>query len=103
MDRENLRNDAEPTIRRPSDRDLAGVLHEVSNALTVVLGWIDRARGEIDSLPTVEDALAIAASRARHARQIVRRAIGADVPDDVPASVASILAEAAKGCEPEAK
>ncbi|MRG97669.1 ATP-binding protein [Polyangium spumosum] len=103
MDRENLRNDAEPTIRRPSDRDLAGVLHEVSNALTVVLGWIDRARGEIDSMPTVEDALTVAASRARHARQIVRRAIGADVPDDAPASVASILAEAAKGCEPEAK
>ena len=102
-DKESLRIDVEQAMRRPTDRDLAGVLHEVSNALTVVLGWIDRARGEIDSLPTVEDALAIAASRARHARQIVRRAIGADVPDDAPASVATILAEAAKGCEPEAK
>jgi len=86
-----------------AERDLAGVLHEVSNALTVVLGWIDRARGDIDSMPSVEDALAIAASRARHARQIVRRAIGADVPDDVPTSVNTLLSEAAMGCDPEAK
>ena len=27
------------------ERDLAGALHEVSNALTVVLGWLDSARG----------------------------------------------------------
>jgi len=102
-DRESPRIDVESTSRRPSDRDLAGVLHEVSNALTVVLGWIDRARSDIDAPSGVEDALVIAATRARHARQIVRRAIGADVPDDTPASVASILAEAAKGCEPEAE
>ncbi len=88
---------------KQSDRDLPGVLHEVSNALTVVLGWIDRARGEIEGQPVVDDALAIAAARARHARQIVRRAIGADVPDEAPQSVATILDEAATGCEPEAK
>lgn len=93
----------EPLARKQSDRDLPGVLHEVSNALTVVLGWIDRARGEIEGMPVVEDALAIAAARARHARQIVRRAIGADVPDEMPQSVAAILDEAATGCEPEAK
>ncbi|UQA62637.1 sensor histidine kinase [Polyangium aurulentum] len=78
-------------------------MHEVSNALTVVLGWIDRARGELDDAPSVEDALAIAASRARHARQIVRRAIGADVPDEQPTTVAAILTEAATGLDPEAK
>lgn len=88
--------------RRQSDRDLAGVLHEVSNALTVVLGWIDRARDELDGAPSVEDALTIAATRARHARQIVRRAIGADVPDDAPCGAEALLRDAIKGCEPEA-
>ena len=95
--------EVEPLSRRQSERDLAGALHEVSNALTVVLGWIDRARGELEDAPSVEDALAIAASRARHARQIVRRAIGADVPDELPATVAAILTEAATGLDPEAK
>jgi CheY-like chemotaxis protein/two-component sensor histidine kinase len=88
--------------RRQSDRDLAGVLHEVSNALTVVLGWIDRARVELDGESSVEDALSIAAARARHARQIVRRAIGADVPDDAPCAAAALLRDAITGCEPEA-
>lgn len=88
--------------RRQSDRDLAGVLHEVSNALTVVLGWIDRARDEIDEAPSVEHALSIAAVRARHARQIVRRAIGADVPDDAPCTAEALLRDASTGCEPEA-
>ncbi len=95
--------ESEPLSRRQNERDLAGALHEVSNALTVVLGWIDRARGEVEDAGSVEAALAIAASRARHARQIVRRAIGADVPDEVPATVASILTEAATGLDPEAK
>jgi CheY-like chemotaxis protein len=89
--------------RKQSERDLAGALHEVSNALTVVLGWIDRARGEFEDPSSVEDALAIAASRARQARQIVRRAIGADVPDELPTTVAAILTEAATGLDPEAK
>jgi CheY-like chemotaxis protein len=101
--KEPPKHDVEAMSRRPSDRDLAGVLHEVSNALTVVLGWIDRARGELDAMPTVEDALAIAASRARHARGIVRRAIGADVPDESPTSVPALVREAATGCDPEAQ
>jgi CheY-like chemotaxis protein len=95
--------EAEPSSRRQTERDLAGALHEVSNALTVVLGWIDRARGEVEDAGSVEAALAIAASRARHARHIVRRAIGADVPDEVPTTVAAILTEAATGLDPEAR
>lgn len=94
--------DADATARKQSDRDLAGALHEVSNALTVVLGWIDRARNEVDPTSSVEQALSIAAARARHARLIVRRAIGADVPDDAPCSADSILRDALMGCEPEA-
>ena len=94
--------DTDHPSRRQSDRDLAGVLHEVSNALTVVLGWIDRARTELDGAAPVEDALSIAAARARHARQIVRRAIGADIPDDAPCAITSMLRDAITGCEPEA-
>jgi len=102
-EQEPLKFAAEPLARRHSERDLAGVLHEVSNALTVVLGWIDRARSDTECVPSVEDALSIASSRARHARHIVRRAIGAEVPDDVPMTVSAIIAEAAMGLDPEAK
>jgi CheY-like chemotaxis protein len=94
--------DTDASGRKQSDRDLAGALHEVSNALTVVLGWIDRARSEIDVTSPVEQALSIAATRARHARQIVRRAIGADVPDDAPCAAEGLLRDALTGCEPEA-
>lgn len=99
---ESSKVDTDATSRKQSDRDLAGALHEVSNALTVVLGWIDRARAEVDAASAVENALSIAAVRARHARQIVRRAIGADVPDDAPCSADTILRDALMGCEPEA-
>jgi CheY-like chemotaxis protein len=96
--------EAEPNSRRlTSPEDLAGALHEVSNALTVVLGWIDRARTELEGACAADDALAIAASRARHARHIVRRAIGADVPEDEPTGIAAILTEAAVGLDPEAR
>jgi CheY-like chemotaxis protein len=83
------------------ERDLASALHEVSNALTVVLGWIERAR---DASPAeVPAALDIAAARARHARTIVRRAIGADVPPEESAAVSALVRDAVKGLEPEAK
>lgn len=99
---ESSKIDGEVTARRQSDRDLAGALHEVSNALTVVLGWLDRARTELDEAPSIADALSIVAARARHARQIVRRAIGADVPVDAPCAAEAILRDAITGCEPEA-
>lgn len=99
---ESSKGDAETGTRKHSDRDLAGALHEVSNALTVVLGWIDRARLELDATSSLEGALSIASTRARHARQIVRRAIGADVPEDAPCAVEALLRDATTGCEPEA-
>lgn len=83
------------------ERDLAGALHEVSNALTVVLGWIEQARigGVGDGLA----ALDIASFRARQARHIVRRAIGADVPEDLPCAVEELVRDAVIGLEPEAR
>lgn len=85
----------------PPERDLAGALHEVSNALTVILGWIDQARS--DSGPGALGALDIAAFRARQARHIIRRAIGADVPEDPHRSVEAVVGDAATGLDPEAR
>src|SRR4051812_29289889 len=65
------------------ERDLAGALHEVSNALTVVLGWIEGARAA-DQNSNVRGALDVAIARARLAHRIVRRAIGAAVDGDEP-------------------
>lgn len=90
----------------PADptRDLGAALHEVSNALTVVLGWIERARGGLDepgATPEVQRALDIASSRAAQARGIVRRAIGAETGPEPHASVALLVDDALTGIEPE--
>jgi CheY-like chemotaxis protein len=81
--------------------DLAGALHEVSNALTVVLGWIERARDARAVGGDVERALDVAADRASLARSIVRRAIGAEALAEPPAAVATVVADAVVGLEPE--
>jgi CheY-like chemotaxis protein/two-component sensor histidine kinase len=62
---------------RPAQRDLAGVLHDVSNALTVVLGWVGEARAEGATPDAVAYALTIIDQRARVARDLARQAIGA--------------------------
>jgi CheY-like chemotaxis protein len=61
------------------DRDLAGALHEVSNALTVVLGWLDNARVGLEGAPL--QAVEIARSHAVLGHVIARRAVGAPVGD----------------------
>ena len=93
------RHDSAP----PSSAGLAEALHEVSNALTVVIGWIERARAESSSPLAVERALDVASGRAAQARIIVRRAIGAEVPDAAPRSAAAVLNDAVLGIEPEAR
>ncbi|MGK3988575.1 hybrid sensor histidine kinase/response regulator [Sorangium sp. So ce136] len=65
------------TATLPSAQELAVALHEVSNALTVIVGCIERAQGEQQG-PELSRALGVAASRARDARRLIRRAIGAD-------------------------
>jgi CheY-like chemotaxis protein len=61
------------------DRDLAGALHEVSNALTVVLGWLDNARAAAsgEALQAIE----VARAHASLGHAIARRAVGAPVGD----------------------
>ncbi len=68
----------------PSDphRDLAGVLHDVSNALTVLLGWVGEARSPEATAERVTYALSIVEQRARIARDLARHAIGAPRIDE---------------------
>jgi CheY-like chemotaxis protein len=63
-------------------RDLAGVLHDVSNALTVLLGWIGETRGPDATPESVADALKIIEQRARIARDLARQAIGSPFIDE---------------------
>jgi CheY-like chemotaxis protein len=56
--------------------NMAGALHEVSNALTVVLGWLNAARAETLTGP-VREALDVAYKHARRGHQVARTAIGA--------------------------
>jgi CheY-like chemotaxis protein len=98
--------EADPPGEAPSAdgerRDLAGALHEVSNALTVVLGWLERAREGRESAEEVSRALDVASGRAAQARAIVRRAIGAEVEVEPAATAASVVRDAVVGLEPEA-
>lgn len=57
--------------------DLAGALHDVSNALTVLLGWVAEARAEGAPHETVAYALGMVEGRARAARDLARRVLGA--------------------------
>ncbi|WP_437675609.1 hybrid sensor histidine kinase/response regulator [Sorangium sp. So ce131] len=99
----------------PSAQELAVALHEVSNALTVIVGCIERAQGEHGA--EVSRALGLAASRARDARRLIRRAIGAGAearPAGDAEAVSAPLVEPARllgeiiddvvtGLEPEAR
>ena len=60
------------------ERDLAGALHEVSNALTVVLGWLECAQEDLGTNDVVKRAVDIAMSHAKLGRRLARRAIGDD-------------------------
>jgi CheY-like chemotaxis protein len=59
----------------PVESDLAGALHDVSNALTVVVGWLEVALGRSSPQEMVE-AIDVALSHARFGHRVARRAIG---------------------------
>ena len=94
---------------RPSEADphadVTGALHDVSNALTVLLGWASEARSGGPAL--FERALGIIEAKAREARDVARRAIGAQTPADagVDASdtpIDEIVADVVEALEVEA-
>lgn len=62
-------------------QELAGALHEVSNALTVVLGWLEVAEQHVVG-ERAREALQVALRQARLGHRIARRAIGAGTPSD---------------------
>src|SRR5690606_18159345 len=80
----------------------SGTLHEVSNALTVVLGWLDLA-GKAPTLEEAREALRVAHEHARRGQAMARRSIGAEVIHEVKKRMASELVEfAAQSVEPQA-
>jgi CheY-like chemotaxis protein len=85
------------------ERDLAGALHEVSNALTVVLGWLECAQEEMGGADVARRAVDIAMSHAKLGRRVARRAIGDD--SDVLAEEAdleTLVRDVVTGVEREA-
>ena len=84
-------------------RDLEGTLHEVSNALTVLLGWIAEARAPDATQDEVRHALRVVDERARRARDLARRAIGAAVPSDADALAGDVIADALAALAVEAQ
>ncbi len=66
-------------------------LHDVSNALTVVLGWLEEAAREDLSPEQARRAMAFAIRRARDARSLAREAIGAAPTKDVARPVGEIV------------
>ena len=69
--------------KRPADsyERVLGALHDVSNALTVLLGWVGEARAASSRGESAEDALQMIDRRARVARDLARRAIGVRTND----------------------
>jgi CheY-like chemotaxis protein len=98
---------SEPPSPGDPHRDVTGALHDVSNALTVLLGWVAEARagGAGASSPEqVERALAIVEERARTARDLARRAIGAQaVVDDREEPLDEVVAQVVEALSVEAQ
>jgi CheY-like chemotaxis protein len=85
------------------ERDLAGALHEVSNALTVVLGWLECAHDEMPPCDVAKKAIDIAMSHAKLGRRLARRAIGDDSDQlDDEADLDALVREVCTGVEREA-
>ncbi|HEY2410486.1 MAG TPA: ATP-binding protein [Polyangiaceae bacterium] len=88
--------------RSDGDSDLAGALHEVSNALTVVLGWLDAASDRMAG-GSAREAVDVARTHALLGHRIARAAIGAELERDTEQkSAGTVLAAAALGVTPRA-
>ncbi|MBW2453698.1 MAG: ATP-binding protein, partial [Deltaproteobacteria bacterium] len=86
-----------------AQEDLAAAIHETTNALTVILGWIERARESTRGHADAQDALRRAARYTRAARQGMRRAIGAEVPERPPEQAAALAERAVEDLAVEAR
>ncbi|HQY62750.1 MAG TPA: HAMP domain-containing sensor histidine kinase, partial [Polyangiaceae bacterium] len=81
-----------------------GALHDVSNALTVLLGWVEEAQSPAASRDEVRAALRVVEAHARRARDLARWAVkgavggAADVASEPsPADCDAVVSEALAG------
>lgn len=65
-----------PAPEAEATPDVRGVLHDVSNALTVILGWAQQARMPGVSPDRIHRALRVIEEQTRVARVLARRAVG---------------------------
>ena len=84
--------------------ELSGALHDVSNALTVVVGWLEVALSKTTAQETpteVVDAIDVALSHARFGHRVARRAIGgATEPESACSTLDDILSTSLRAVEP---
>jgi CheY-like chemotaxis protein len=85
------------------DEDLAAAVHETTNALTVILGWIERAKVAAGDRPEAQAALERAERYARQARDGMRAAIGAAVERPAPEPAGTLARQIADDLEVEAR
>lgn len=83
--------------------DLAAAVHETTNTLTVILGWIARAREACNGHEEALTALDRAARYAQTARRVMRRAIGAEVAEIRPERTDELVRRTAEDLATEAK
>lgn len=94
--------EAQPGPNRPGQAELAAALHEVSNALTVVLGWLDIASERAEPGAT-QDAVDVARTYATLGHGLARRAIGAGADaTEIEKSASGIARAAVLGVTPSA-
>ncbi len=96
--RERTKSDAQTDPHR----DLAGVLHDVSNALTVLLGWVGEACAPDATAETTANALKVIGERARVARDLARHAIGGPAIDEPHRAAGTIALEIVEALRVEA-
>lgn len=97
------RQNAPPPSSAEKHEDHAGALHEVSNALTVVLGWLDMA-ARAESLSEAREAISVAREHARRGQSMARQSIGGEAPSWQRSRLASEVAIfAAQSMEPKAE
>jgi CheY-like chemotaxis protein/anti-sigma regulatory factor (Ser/Thr protein kinase) len=83
---------------------VAGALHDVSNSLTVILGWAMEARASGATPEALVHALGVIEEQARIAQKLARRAIGADTTtDDDETQLESVLGPAVDALAVEAQ
>jgi CheY-like chemotaxis protein len=95
---------SQPPVADPH-RDVTGALHDVSNALTVVLSWVAEARGGRVAAGQLDRALAIIEDRARAARDLARRAIGpsGDAVEDRDEPIDAVIDDVVEALSVEAQ